>query len=461
MGACPIEEGDTDDGQGYLTYTIPSGASVDEALDDLALLLTGGKLSMTNRGIIRSVMNQYYTSDKNKATRIAQQLLLATPEFHTWGSIHSNSGVQRQIEGYTQPPSHSYKSVVFFFMGGGADSYNMIVPTGGCSHKDMYAEYSNARGPLALAKETLLPITDNSGTQRCSQFGIHPSFKTLQELYNSGDANFYMNVGILSEPMTKTDDWITKSKIRLFAHNHMTREQLALDPHDVNPGTGVGGRLLDVLKRNGYQTSGNTVDGSSLLNVGDSYYSNPTSTISAGGISLIDTVSSLPPNEMMNLVKQLNGDGDDSNSLLGDTWSQRLSQSLHEYETALEIDEAIQSGVFNMNGYPNKDALDKQFLSVAQYMKSRHMRKVDREVYVVGQGSYDMHGGLETLAGQFLQANNALANFVKELKDQGLWEDTVIVMGSDFGRSISPNSNGGSDHAWGVSFLSTRFLSFY
>ena len=54
----------------------------------------------------------------------------------------------------------------------------------------------------------------------------------------------------------------------------MTREQLALNPHDKNPGTGVGGRLLDILKKkNGYQTSGDAVDKFSLLNIGDSYYS--------------------------------------------------------------------------------------------------------------------------------------------------------------------------------------------
>ena len=46
----------------------------------------------------------------------------------------------------------------------------------------------------------------------------------------------------------------------------MSREQMALDPHDMNSGTGVGGRMLDMLKKNGYQTSGNTIDGTSLFN---------------------------------------------------------------------------------------------------------------------------------------------------------------------------------------------------
>ena len=47
----------------------------------------------------------------------------------------------------------------------------------------------------------------------------------------------------------------------------------------------------------------------------------------------------------------------------------------------------------------------------------------------------------------FKEANNAVSNFVQDLKDQNLWDSTAIVMGSDFGRSLNPNSNGGSDHA--------------
>jgi len=39
------------------------------------------------------------------------------------------------------------------------------------------------------------------------------------------------------------------------------------------------------------------------------------------------------------------------------------------------------------------------------------------------------------------------------MKRQGIWENVVIVMGSDFGRSITPNSGGGTDHAWGGNYF--------
>lgn len=55
----------------------------------------------------------------------------------------------------------------------------------------------------------------------------------------------------------------------------------------------------------------------------------------------------------------------------------------------------------------------------------------------------------DTLAEKFQAVNVALDDFIQEVKAQGLWENTVIVMGSDFGRSMNTNSNSGTDHAWG------------
>lgn len=78
-------------------------------------------------------------------------------------------------------------------------------------------------------------------------------------------------------------------------------------------------------------------------------------------------------------------------------------------------------------------------------MQSRGFRKVDREVYVVPDFGYDLHFG-NTLSELLIPVNDAMKKFVEELKSQGIWEDTVIIMGSDFGRSLTANSNGGTDH---------------
>jgi len=90
--------------------------------------------------------------------------------------------------------------------------------------------------------------------------------------------------------------------------------------------------------------------------------------------------------------------------------------------------------------------------TVAENMRSRGFRKVDREVYVVPDFGYDLHFG-NTLSELLRPVNDAMKQFVEELKSQGIWEDTVIMMGSDFGRSLTANSNGGTDHAWGGNYF--------
>ena len=53
---------------------------------------------------------------------------------------------------------------------------------------------------------------------------------------------------------------------------------------------------------------------------------------------------------------------------------------------------------------------------------------------------------MESLQTKFAQMNSAIKDFIAEMKAQGLWENIVLVTASDFGRTITPNSAGGTDH---------------
>ncbi len=44
--------------------------------------------------------------------------------------------------------------------------------------------------------------------------------------------------------------------------------------------------------------------------------------------------------------------------------------------------------------------------------------------------------------------NDALQQFIAELKAQGIFDNVVIVTHSDFARTLTPNSNAGTDHGW-------------
>merc|ERR1712129_107299 len=60
----------------------------------------------------------------------------------------------------------------------------------------------------------------------------------------------------------------------------------------------------------------------------------------------------------------------------------------------------------------------------------------------------------ETLSVRFKELNSALADFVTSLKKQKvgngtLFDSVVLLTESDFGRTLTPNAGGGTDHGWG------------
>jgi uncharacterized protein (DUF1501 family) len=89
--------------------------------------------------------------------------------------------------------SSDYKALVCIFMFGGNDANNMLIPfdtTG-------YNNYATIRGPIALAQNTLLPLTP------APNFALHPSLPEVQSLFNSGNLAFLANVGTLLQPTTR------------------------------------------------------------------------------------------------------------------------------------------------------------------------------------------------------------------------------------------------------------------
>jgi uncharacterized protein (DUF1501 family) len=106
--------------------------------------------------------------------------------------------------------SSSYKALVCVFLFGGNDANNTLIPfdTAG------YNNYAALRGPLALAQNTLLPLTP------APNFALNPNLPDVQALFNSGNAAIVANVGTLIQPTTRAtylaNNVVTPSN--LFSH---------------------------------------------------------------------------------------------------------------------------------------------------------------------------------------------------------------------------------------------------
>lgn len=187
-------------------------------VDKMATLLTAGRLNEDSRNIIS---NKISSSMNAFDLRLAQQLMMSTPEFHTT-SYMKFTGEPRVFPPVPpMDPTKPYKAVVFLMLEGGYDSYNMLVPMANCPTKDMYTEYALERGAAAMPYGMLLGIDTGSEPQVCSRFGVHSSLSLLQNLYNDQDLVFLANTGVLFEPVTKEDyDTKTLTQVSSKVENH-------------------------------------------------------------------------------------------------------------------------------------------------------------------------------------------------------------------------------------------------
>ena len=69
-------------------------------------------------------------------------------------------------------------------------------------------------------------------------------------------------------------------------------------------------------------------------------------------------------------------------------------------------------------------------------------------------GSFDTHSDELRAHGKLWQdASSAIACFTDDLKEQGLWEDTLVLVWSEFGRRVRDNGTGCDHGSGGVAFV--------
>ena len=76
--------------------------------------------------------------------------------------------------------------------------------------------------------------------------------------------------------------------------------------------------------------------------------------------------------------------------------------------------------------------------------------QIGTRVFWVQTGGYDTHAAQNTLNGSYATLmttlNDGLTAFYQDLSNQGLLNDTLVLQFSEFGRRISENGSGGTDH---------------
>jgi len=413
----------------------------------MSTLLTCGRLSSENKEIILNAYNQQ--PNKIAALMIAQQLITTTAEFHSTGLSHKSGESRPAIE----PPKSSnisYKAVVFLILKGGLDSFNMLVP--GCS--DLKSQYRSLRQQVALSDDQLIQINVRKDPiQPCMRFFLHFKLEEIKQSFNQRKTIFFANTGILNE---KTDKTNYKKLAKLFAHNLMQKEVQRIDDPTTATSTGVLGRMMDALHGmtdndgNPYKVGSIFVLDRSTALVGEVGKSPVPITVKKKGSTVFDPYPWSDRDkwknvDLMSSIRSLNNATAFGSSLFSEAWSSDLLRSIEEskiIETALSNAKITEK--FSVYDYSEK------LKQVASLIQTADIRGVDRDAFYVEFGGWDHHIDLENLLKlRFEKLDSALGEFWRELAHQGNEKKVALVAISEFGRTLTPNTGDGTDHAWG------------
>ena len=415
-----------------------------KVVNELDIILTAGRLDDQSKAILR---RQYDVERRENgpisAIKVVQQLITSSPEFQVTNYVQRKIGSSRPTQ-LEMNPSKRYKAIVYLYLAGGLDSFNLLVPHSNCGEKDMFREYTNVRGDVALPKGDLLPIDVPKKNQVCDTFGIHSKIPMLRNLYNDEDAVFLANVGPLAEPLTKAE-LLKGTKLvpdALFSHNIQSQVAQTLEPLK-RENAGILGRAHDVLIQHGYSPGSFSITGKNNVLEPVGQISAPQQYLSRNGVSVFNPSASGPSGKRINEAMMLLNK-DEAKSIYAETWGSIYEASVNQTSKLARVLRKNSITPFRLGG-----ALAQQFEQVAKLIKSRNDLKMDRQAFYVQLGGFDTHSDNgPVVAAKLQEINQAITKFVAEMKRQKVWNDVVIVEVSEFGRTITSNG-AGTDHGWG------------
>jgi uncharacterized protein (DUF1501 family) len=330
-------------------------------------------------------------------------MLIKRKEFLQLGSLATVSVLVPKFlkaleAGSLVPPGN--KVLVILQLSGGNDGLNTVIPY----RNDFYYK---ARPRIGIEKNKVLSLTDEAG--------LHPALTGLKELYDNGSLGILNNVGYPNPDRShfrSMDIWHTGSDSREYWT------------------TGWLGRYLDAqCKGCDKPTYALELDDTlSLAMKGEE----------AKAIAMKDpkrlfgTANQRFFKEVMMQYKD--EPGEQPVDYLYKTLSETISSADYIFEKSkLHPSKA---------DYP-KTELGQSFKTIASLIFS----DINTKVYYVSLGSFDTHINQQVQQQNlFTQMNDAVKAFVKDLKDNGRFNDVLLMTFSEFGRRVSQNASGGTDH---------------
>lgn len=341
-----------------------------------------------------------------------------------------------------------YKALVCVFLYGGNDANNMIVPFDNTG----YGTYTSIRGPLALGKTA--PTGSDSGNGYIQQltalpaYGLHSGLSDVATLINSGVAATVVNVGNLTQPLTRAQYLANQSGAvpsNLFSHPDQQVEWQNAAASGATT-TGWAGRIADTIGGS-YNASSNIPMITSVA--GDTLFCNGVRTTpvsvspgNLGGASCSEGAACAARLAAAQSLITL------SSGVSLVTADDTITSNAYSYAATLTA--ATKSATPLKTVFPTANGLAAQLAQIAQIINVRAALGVQRQIFFCGIGNFDTHSDQLVLQNNLLtQIGPAMAAFYNATVEMGIANQITTFTMSDFARTFQPNSNSGTDHAWG------------
>ncbi len=335
-----------------------------------------------------------------------------------------------------------YKAMVCVFLYGGNDYANTVTPYDQASY-DAYARLrpSLAYSRAALAATALTPTTALADGR---QYALAPALAPLLPLFNSGKLAVMLNVGTLAQPTTKAQYQARSVALppKLFSHNDQQSYWQSSSPEGAF--SGWGGRIGDLMQ-SGNGTSLLTcinAAGNAVFLAGKTAFNYSVST--NGPIALSGNTSLFGSATGSTALKALM-----TGSRANIFENEHAKVSKRSLDTGAQVTGALAAAPAFTTVYPTGNSLADQLKVVARMISVSNELGAKRQVFFVSLGGFDLHDNLVAQQPMLLdRVASAMKAFYDHTVELGISDKVTTFTGSDFGRTLVPNSDG-SDHGWG------------
>lgn len=331
----------------------------------------------------------------------------------------------------------NYKALVCIFLFGGNDANNMLIQfdTAG------YTNYSTVRGPLAIPQAQLLQLASTPS------FALNPNLSEIRAMYDNKNIALVANVGTLMQPTTRAQ-YLAGSSVptNLFSHSDQQLEWQNAAQSGATQ-TGWAGRIADLISGQ-YNPSGQIPMITSVA--GDTLFCNgATSTpvsVSSGNLGGASCSEGTTECAAQQATAQALLSFSSGVSLV--TADNAITSNAYSY--AKTLSDAVQSVSPLQTVFPANNSLATQLKQIAQIIQVRAALGVSRQIFFASVGNFDTHSAQISLQGALLASVSPAMNaFYQATQELGVQNNVTSFTMSDFSRTFQPNSNTGSDHAWG------------